>query len=206
MSHRAFQRQLGFLKYSPLMLGLVCLLGALVYTAYVWVLLPGHGQGTIYWFHQSIFSVPQRLVLGLVPFGVILIVGQFYILRDQRRRFAVTPILVLVLIAAWMLSCIVSLTTVLGRYTFHHELVTANHVYRLDSQWKVGVGGASRAVYWLWVCDDTGWICRIVHAERIPPIYQEEDYQTLETVLRLNQNTGTVEFILGEDVIFSYPD
>ena len=203
MFKRRLQFISNFVRYMPLMIGLLFLFGAIIYALYIWIFFPAPGENTLYWFHQSIFSVPKLLLLALVPLSALFTAGQMYILRKHRRRLIITSVVGLVFICAWMTACFASLNTFFGQYTFHDELTTVNHVYRLDSERKLGIGSTSRAVYWLWQCDERGHFCHILHAQRLDGAHLRADNE-ISASLRLNSQSNEVEFLMDGDVIFTY--
>lgn len=196
-----------YLRYALAVFNVIWLIGAVIYTAYVWIFLPLDGRSTLYWFHQSIHCIPQMILLIFALNGILIVVFLLLSVRNKQRvsAFTLLPIVGLVSISC-VFSCIASLPTVLGGYTFHDELRTPQHIYRLDSEWKVGVGGASTAIYNLWECDVHGWICRIVHSESVPPIYSQDAYESAIAELEQNTGTGAIEIYLDGTSVYSYPE
>jgi hypothetical protein len=73
----------------------------------------------------------------------------------------------LLLMPIFILAGGTALFTILGRPDFRDTTKLDGHVYRLDSEWKVGVGGASRGIIVLLECDSLGLFCKIVHRENL---------------------------------------
>jgi|GEM_PF-4351654 len=186
-----------YLRNILAVLNVIWLIGVIIYAAYVWIYLPLDERNTLYWFHQSIHYVPQMVLLIVALNGVLFLI--YFVLSIRRKpQFSQSTIFMLIPIIsiACIFSCIVSLPIILGEYTLHDEIRTSEHVYRLDSEWKVGIGGASTAIYHLWQCDYRGWFCRIFDSKRIPPIYSQDAYESTTATLEQNSETGMIEIYL----------
>lgn len=142
------------------------------------------------------------LFIFAIPIGGIVILAQFWL---WRRRLLV-PI-VLTPIVGFCIYMVMYNTfgnicgSMLGEQDHHDVLETDKFIYYVSSEWKVGVGGASRAMYLVWQCENQFSPCDIAASHRVPPIFTEEAYENTVADLQLDPQTGDILFLLDGEVI-----
>jgi len=181
-----------------LMLGVVILTGSLVLLQ-LRIPFP-------YWLYRTAVDNSMLLCVGILPFGLLAAVIQSTIWRKRGIAVLFVTVSLLLSCAAVPFTAWLVLLTVLGIQTHHDSLSTESHVYHLSSEWKIGVGMASRAGYLLWQCDMTQIVCSVIHSERIPPIYPEEEYRASKAELVRDAQTGEIEFILDGQLIYAFSE
>ncbi|MEO1288550.1 MAG: hypothetical protein AAFV93_12345 [Chloroflexota bacterium] len=151
-----------------------------------------------YWRYRHAIDYSFVLCLGAIPLGMLFAIIQIFIWR-------LSWMTIVLVLASLTLGCSILpnllsniFFTMLGEYRHHDTIVTNTHIYHLSSEWKIGVGGASRAVYLLWECNRQGEACHIIMEERKLPIYSQTTYENTEALIEFDAQTGITILLIEE--------
>lgn len=196
-----------FMELSAMLASALVLLLLAVLTFYSWRIniMPLPDVPIAYWRYRHAVDYSGLVCMGLFPLGLMVVFVHVVVWRKRNVTLLAFIIGVTILLSCFALQSIASniLYTMLGKATHHDTVITDDVTYHLSSEWKVGVGGASRAGYLLWKCDNQTNLCDRIHFERIPPIFPEGEYLNTEAYLVLNTSAEMVRVIIGDDVVFS---
>jgi len=149
------------LRHWPLVIALPQFALVLSYLQYLYV------DGAFIWWARSTFYNAFSFAFCFVPISLLIISAWFLRLiagKNSTRSSLLSAGISLVLLVWVNLSmCAITAFTFFGDYRYHDTARFDDHVFRLDSEWKVGVGGDSRTVFSLLKCDRIGLICEIVY-------------------------------------------
>jgi hypothetical protein len=180
----------------PLLVGFILLLAGYLYYVYNW------SDNEVKYHFYYFYPITYLLAFILIPIGIILTL--FILLNKLRRKNKYkAEVLSLILglitiIGANFLACggafNVFLITLLDDYRQLDSKVLNNSLYRLDYEWKPGVGGDHREAFYLMQCDSISWICKGLytdyHSENVPypkdvsgKLIVSSDAKTLEVEL-----------------------
>lgn len=171
------------------------------------------GSTSFVWLARVTFYHSGALALCYVPVSVLLVF--VYLLLLDRRRIAMrVPIcgaslslILLVLVNLGM--CAFSVFTFMGSYRYHDEARLDNQVYRLDSEWKVGVGGDSKAIFSQLQCERRGMICKTVYIYRYESrdpesFVSEQEFRTVKASLRPDAQAHSITMIINGQIVHTY--
>ena len=168
------------------LISIIGLFVIVLYARQIGGIYPVYEHSLAYWRYRHAVDYSIIICLVILPLGIFVAFLQLFI---WKKRW-ITPVLILspIVLSCITLQFVVSnvLLTILGEYRHHDTYVSDNYIYHLSSEWKVGVGGASRAVYLLWQCNERQNSCTIIDSERILPIFYKQDY--LNTDARTYRN------------------
>lgn len=200
------------LRYTPTLIGAICILAAIFYILHGAGALPFFGDYRIYALHRLGHGLSGWVIVLLVPLGLMLTIAQAILLRQRRNLFsdAFAPFALCMLGCGMMFCATQSLSP--REVVFHHTLTTPNHTYQLEStQWyRVRVGEV--ATVRLWQCRyDLPWLCQLVHSEQTRlDQYPDEEPTTAwaqsSAQLRFNTANDTVTVMVNDDLLFTYTD
>lgn len=166
------------------------------------------------WWARSTFYAAPKFALCLVPVSLLIVFLWFFRLIIQEPspvaslRSAGLCLVLLIFVNVNM--CVATVFTVFGDYRHHDTERLGHHVYRLDSEWKVGVGSASQAYFSLLECDPSGLICKLVYGYRY---VQEGDtsyidiakYQAVDASLQVDSENENISVEIDGQTIYTYP-
>lgn len=181
---------------------MVAVFGLVYYSSIIKGQFPTDAFQSSYPIYRGATDHSFRLFIFAIPVGGIVILAQFWLWRRQ----LIVPIVLTVIVGFCIYMVMYNtfgniLTSVLGEQDHHETMETDKYIYELSSEWKVGVGGASRAVYLVWRCEDQFSPCDIVASHRVPPIFSMDDYESTVADLQLDPQTGEILFLLDGEVI-----
>jgi hypothetical protein len=166
-----------------------------------------------FWWARSTIYYAVGFALCLVPLSLI-IVFMWFLRLSFRESAARAPLLgaglsLVLLVLVNVSMCAATLVTILGDYRYHDMERFGNHVYRLDSEWKIGVGGDSRAVFSLLKCDSAGLICEFIYTYRYlnddhGSLVSEYEYRAIEASLVADPKTRSITIQIDGQSIYTY--
>ena len=200
------RRYLSHLAKGISISSIVILIGLLLYTRNI---APPFSDEILssYQNYRLSISIPSSLCLIAIPLGIFVTI--FHEFVWQRKVFSFILTVLSVLLSCMLMGSLASIffSQALRNYRHHDTLITNQYNYHLSSEWVVGVGGASSAVYLLWECDSSDTICSIVESERIPPIFLDQDYQNSTATLEIDNETQHIKMTIiarGEVISTEY--
>lgn len=176
--------------------------GVVLYSSIIKGQFPTDAFQSSYPIYRGATDHSFHLFIFAIPVGGIVILAQFWLWRRQ----LIVPIVLTVIVGFCIYRVMYNtfgniLKSMLGEQDHHVTLETDKYIYELSSEWKVGVGGASRAIYLVWRCEDQFSPCDIVASHRVPPIFRMDDYESTVADLQLDSQTGEILFLLDGEVI-----
>ncbi|MBI5961729.1 MAG: hypothetical protein HY866_23530 [Chloroflexi bacterium] len=201
------KRFLSCLQHWPLFIALPLFALILSYYEYLFMDAP------FLWWARSTFYHAPWLALVITPMGLASVF--LWLLVSIARENSSGAVLrnagvSLVLLAFVNLNmCIATVFTVFGNYRHHDTERLGCHIYHLDSEWKVGVGMASQALFSLSKCDPTGSICEIVYAYRYlnddgSSLVSEDEYRAIKASLVTDSKARSITIQIDGLSIYTY--
>ena len=178
------------LKFTPLLVPLIMFL--VVQRYHLGYIFPANDEIVDYWFLRQARDIPVLLALCLIPLTLALmgIWIAWRIIKSDNLSGTVGIITSLALLLTNFLACISTFGIALSSFEHFDRVQAGDHVYYLDSIWKIGVGHDSRALFAMFECDREGVMCKIVYSKLFHPT--EEEYEAMQAELIVSPDGSSV--------------
>lgn len=191
-------------RYFPFLSAMILLLGI---AAMDWLFIHGSHFGEAmpakYWLEYGDSSRETVLNIFLISLPVFLVLMGFQLWMKKYISSVFIGIAAFLVAGCSLMTWLIlpSHTILFGEVRHEQTLETETHIYHADSTWKVGVGSASKAGFYLWQCNKQGNNCERLYIYITPAIFTEKEYHN--TTVEIRSQDGVIQLIRNGDVVYS---
>lgn len=201
MKRELKRRVFFFLGQWPFAIALLLLALVLAYYQY------SSTDGPFLWWARSTVLYGFACAVCFIPISLLLVLGQI-VLLIRRKRHIFGAALGLVLLFLINVSLFFATQPAMSdHYRYYDRTRLGEHVYRLDSKWKVGERSESRTDFSLLECDSLGVLCEVVdtyhylNPDTGTSTMSESKYRAIKASLETDSETQTITIVInGQDV------
>jgi hypothetical protein len=193
-------------RHWPLMIAVPFFVLCMEYLFFPWVLDAIESDTYVYWFRVSFYRFPPVLGLCILPMLCCsLLVGIFGSSeRGKTPTFWSSVIGLVMLFAANLGACGATIWTVFKTHTHYDSARLNDHMYYASSEWAIGVGSNSKAVFTLHECDRWGIICKAVYSNRYGDLLPQEEYDAIDAELIVDASASTVSLKIDGEIVYTH--
>lgn len=167
-------------------------------------LFPAEGQIFNYRFLVDSQRIPVQLAFCLLPMAFMILAGWIFwrVTRKDWWSGIIGLVSFAFLFPAIGSACFSSLGLMFADFDHYDRAELDEHVFYLDSIWKVGVGHDSRALFALFECDDSGVMCRMVFSKLYYP--DEEEFEAMTGQLIVDEVLDKITVQIDGIAVYGY--